>query len=61
MMTRAQAYFKGRDPIALDYIPKLLGIEEEPKKESSSFDRSLKKGLGFNPKVEQIYLHKTKT
>ena len=29
MASRAQAYFKPRDPIALDYLPKLLGADEE--------------------------------
>lgn len=42
----AEKYFKERDPLALDYLPKLLG---QPK-EQSKFNKSLKQGLNYNPK-----------
>ena len=44
----AEKYFKQRDPKALEYLPKLLG-EAEPQ---SDFNKSLKKGLDYDPNEE---------
>ena len=45
---RAQNYFKRRDPVALDYLPKLLGVKEKP--ELSEFNQSLNKVKDWKPK-----------
>lgn len=50
---QAEKYFKTKDPVALDYLPKMLeksNIQEEQKEELSDFNKYLKKGLDFNPK-----------
>ncbi|MBL4662151.1 MAG: hypothetical protein JKY22_00960, partial [Flavobacteriaceae bacterium] len=54
---RAQAYFKTRDPVALDYLPVLLGSGDSRKRTPSksieplsSFNKKIKKGIGWNPK-----------
>ena len=49
MPERASDYFKKRDPLALEYIPKLIGkVSSTPK--LSSHNKALKTGLKYNPK-----------
>lgn len=54
---KASEYFKKRDPLALEYLPKLLGganyQDEKPKKEEvklSDFDEKLLKAVNYNSK-----------
>lgn len=46
----AEAYFKTRDPLALDYLPKLLPPK---KKELSAFNKKLTQAISFNPKEKE--------
>jgi len=62
---KAYNYFKERDPLALDYLPKILEahkeaemiygvneITEEEKKDDTPFNNSIRKALGYNPREE---------
>lgn len=62
---KAYNYFKERDPLALDYLPKILEahkeaeriyganeITEEEKKDDTPFNNSIRKALRYNPREE---------
>lgn len=51
----AHEYFKKRDTLALDYLPKLLdsSYEAPKKKELSPLNKSLKRALEYNPKASE--------
>lgn len=49
MYNRAKAYFEPRDPVAINYLPKLLDGGTQPARELNKFDKELKGILNVPP------------
>lgn len=49
----AESYFKRADPVALDYLPKLIGYKKKEELPLSQFNSRLKTALEYKPKTKK--------